>query len=198
MSAAGSTAFGRVSGAMGRWSRGKGVQQSARPTESNVRQSTSVHAKSIIRSSMTCRGDERAHAGIRPTHSQRCVWHVAAWPSPPAPRLDACAAVAGHVADDARKGERCGTAASSTMSFLSSSLRMARLTFFRSCPGLVICTTRGRRVHPCVSTRARAQRLPDPESQQRHDPHDPVHRRTMPFLVTRCGVLETPGIVPVN
>ena len=81
------------------------------------------------------------------------------------------------------------------MSFLSSSLRMARLTFFRSCPGLVICT-RGRRVHPCVSARAHAQRSPDPETQQRHDPHAPVHRRTMPFLVTRCGVLETPGIVP--
>jgi hypothetical protein len=83
------------------------------------------------------------------------------------------------------------------MSFLSSSLRMARLTFFRSCPGLVICT-RGRRVHPCVSARAHAQRSPDPETQQRHDPHAPVHRRTMPFLVTRCGVLETPGIVPLS
>ena len=63
---------------MGRWGSGKGVQQSARPTESNVRQSTSVHANSIIRSSMTWRGDERAHAGIRPTDTQRCVWHVAA------------------------------------------------------------------------------------------------------------------------
>ena len=51
-------------------------------------------------------------------------------------------------------------------------------------------------MHPSVSARARAQRSPDPETQQRHDPHAPVHRRTMPFLVTRCGVLETPGIVP--
>ena len=53
-------------------------------------------------------------------------------------------------------------------------------------------------MHPCVSARARAQRSPDPETQQRHDPHAPVHRRTMPFLVTRCGVLETPGIVPAE
>ena len=53
-------------------------------------------------------------------------------------------------------------------------------------------------MHPSVSARARAQRSPDPETQQRHDPHAPVHRRTMPFLVTRCGVLETPGIVPAE